>query len=43
MRSAEKFLAVVLLLGALQLWAAPSPWDSWRSGYTNFEQGESLR
>ncbi|MBE6358050.1 MAG: tetratricopeptide repeat protein [Lentisphaerae bacterium] len=23
--------------------AAPSPWDSWRSGYTNFERGETLR
>ena len=43
MRSVKLFLAALSILGMLQLWAAPSPWDSWRSGYTNFEQGESLR
>ncbi len=34
--------ALWLLLG-FSAAAAPSPWDSWRAGYTNFEQGESLR
>ena len=43
MRSAKFFLAVFFILGTLFLSAAPSPWDSWRSGYTNFEQGESFR
>ncbi len=40
-----KFFAVVLigLFVSLIAVAAPSPWDSWRSGYTNFEQGVSLR
>ncbi len=43
MRSTKIFLAAFFILGTLQLFAAPSPWDSWRSGYTNFEQGESFR
>ncbi|MBO7329447.1 MAG: tetratricopeptide repeat protein [Lentisphaeria bacterium] len=43
MKSAKIFLAVFFILSLITLWAAPSPWDSWRSGYTNFEQGESLR
>ena len=33
----------VLLTACFSALAAPSPWDSWRSGYTCFEQGESLR
>ena len=32
--------AAVCCIAAAQ--AAPSPWDSWRAGYTSFEQGESL-
>ncbi|MCI5780024.1 MAG: tetratricopeptide repeat protein [Lentisphaeria bacterium] len=32
--------AAVCFIAALR--AAPSPWDSWRAGYTSFEQGESL-
>ena len=43
MRSTVIFLAVFFMIGVLPLSAAPSPWDSWRSGYTNFEQGESFR
>ena len=43
MKSAKIFLAVFFILSLITLGAAPSPWDSWRSGYTNFEQGESLR
>ncbi len=44
MRLPEIFLfSWLLVLGAVTLQAAPSPWDSWRSGYTNFEQGEALR
>ena len=35
--------SAVMLLSAFCVSAAPSPWDSWRAGYTNFEQGESLR
>ena len=34
---------VVLTAVALPIPAAPTPWDSWRSGYTSCEQGESLR
>ena len=36
-------LAILLLWLPIVLTAAPSPWDSWRSGYTNFEHGEMLR
>ncbi|MBE6390029.1 MAG: tetratricopeptide repeat protein [Lentisphaerae bacterium] len=41
----EKKVAVVffLLTWIFPVSAAPSPWDSWRSGYTNFEQGETRR
>ena len=34
---------VVLIAVALPIPAAPTPWDSWRSGYTSCEQGESLQ
>ena len=43
MNSGKIFSAVCFLLLTLTVSAAPSPWDSWRSGYTNFEQGEALR
>jgi len=33
----------LLILCCMSASAAPSPWDSWRSGYTNFEHGETLR
>ena len=36
------FLAVVFAVCFVAA-ANPSPWDSWRSGYTCFEQGEALR
>ena len=42
----KKFFIIsgmLFLTAFLPLSAAPSPWDLWRSGYTNFEQGESLR
>lgn len=39
-----KFLwAALIVSSCLVLAAAPSPWDSWRAGYTNFEQGEARR
>ncbi len=37
------FLLLLLLISVAPGLAAPSPWDSWRAGYTNFEQGEALR
>lgn len=44
MRSQKIFLFFLLLFMMLaDVTAAPSPWDSWRAGYTNFEQGEALR
>ena len=44
MRSQKIFLFLLLLfLRFADVIAAPSPWDSWRAGYTNFEQGEALR
>ncbi|MBR2345225.1 MAG: tetratricopeptide repeat protein [Lentisphaeria bacterium] len=42
MRFRIVFLLVTLFCISI-VSAAPSPWDSWRSGYTNFEQGEALR
>ncbi|MBR7121786.1 MAG: tetratricopeptide repeat protein [Lentisphaeria bacterium] len=36
-------VTVIGILISMTVAAAPSPWDSWRSGYTNFEQGVSLR
>ncbi len=42
----KKFFIIsgmLFLTALLPLSGAPSPWDLWRAGYTNFEQGESLR
>ena len=36
-------LWLFMFLWGMTAIAAPSPWDSWRSGYTNFEHGETLR
>jgi len=39
-----RFTIIMLLcFAAVRLAAAPSPWDSWRSGYMTFEQAEELR
>jgi chromosome segregation ATPase len=40
------FLTAIMffsLFAPLAGFAAPSPWDAWRLGYTNFELGEELR
>lgn len=37
------FLLMLVTLSICSAMAAPSPWDSWRSGYTNFEKGENMR
>ena len=38
-----KFIFVVCLTFPIFLFANPSPWESWREAYTNFENGEKLR
>ena len=36
-------LWLFMFLWGMTAIAAPSPWDSWRSGYTNFEKGEIIK
>ncbi|MBO5668411.1 MAG: tetratricopeptide repeat protein, partial [Lentisphaeria bacterium] len=45
MNGEKKSVAAIISVTVLifSVFAGPSPWDSWRSGYTNFEQGETRR
>ena len=39
----KSLLIPACVMLAVQLAASPSPWDSWRTAYSCFEQGESFR